>query len=285
MNNEIRSFYHAPTNTWTHVLVGDDGRGAAIVDPVLDYEARSGRTHTRSVDEVIAWVRGRGLALEWILETHAHADHLSAAPHVKAELGGRLGIGEGICKVQTRFKQIFNMHDLTPDGGVFDHLFRDGESLQVGGTPLRVMATPGHTNDSVSYVGEGFAFIGDTLFSPDYGTARCDFPGGDAAELFGSIQKLYGLGEETRLYLCHDYPPDGREPKAWFMVGEQRQGNRHVRADTAEAEFVDMRTTRDRDLALPELIVPSVQVNVRAGHMPPAEDNGTAYIKVPVNTL
>ncbi len=285
MAEQVKSFFHEQTKTWSHVFIGADGRRAAIIDPVLDYEASSGRTQTNSVDALIAWFRERELTLEWILETHAHADHLSAAPHVKAALGGRLGIGDGIRKVQAGFKKIFNMNDLEPDGSVFDHLFADGERFEVGGTSFEVMATPGHTNDSVTYVADGHAFIGDTLFAPDFGSARCDFPGGDASELFSSIRKLYALGDDTRLYLCHDYAPEGREPRPWFSVAEQRQANRHVREETSEQEFVAMRTARDKDLPLPELIIPSVQVNVRAGHMPPPEDNGIAYIKVPVNTL
>lgn len=285
MTEQVKSFFHDQTKTWSHVFVGADGRGAAIIDPVLDYEASSGRTHTASADAIIDWVRAQGLALEWILETHAHADHLSAAPHIKAALGGRIGIGEGIRKVQARFKQIFNMSDLEPDGSVFDHLFAEGERFTVGGSTFEVLPTPGHTNDSVTYVVDGHAFIGDTLFAPDFGSARCDFPGGDAGELFASIRKLYALGDDTRLYLCHDYAPEGREPRPWFSVAEQRQANRHVRDETSESEFVSMRTTRDRDLPLPELIIPSVQVNVRAGRLPPSEDNGIAYIKVPLNTL
>lgn len=285
MSSEVRSFHHEPTRTWSHVLVGADGRHAMVIDPVLDYEASSGRMSTATADTLIAWCRERELEIDWVLETHAHADHLSAAPHVKSQLGGRIGIGEGISKVQGRFFKIFNTTDLTPDGSIFDHLFADGDTFDVGGTRITVIPTPGHTNDSVSYVADGKAFIGDTLFSPDYGSARCDFPGGDASELYRSVQRLYALGDETRLYLCHDYPPDGRDPQPSFTVAEQRSANRHLHQGIAEADFVSMRTQRDRGLALPELIIPSVQINVRAGQLPPPEDNGIAYIKVPINTL
>ena len=285
MGSEVRSFHHEPTRTWSHVLVGADGRHAVVIDPVLDYEASSGRMSTTTADTLIKWCRERELAIDWILETHAHADHLSAAPYVKSQLGGRIGIGEGIRKVQGHFFKVFNATDIVPDGSVFDHLFVDGDTFDVGGTGITVMSTPGHTSDSVTYVADGKAFIGDTLFSPDYGSARCDFPGGDAGELYRSVQRLYALGDETRLYLCHDYPPDGREPQPSFTVAEQRGGNRHLHEGIAEADFVSMRTQRDRGLALPELIIPSVQINVRAGQLPPPEDNGIAYIKVPINTL
>ncbi len=285
MSSEVRSFHHEPTRTWSHVLVGADGRHAAVIDPVLDYDARSGRMSTSTVDTLIKWCRDHELVVDWILETHAHADHLSAAPYVKSELGGRIGIGEGIRKVQSHFIRIFNATDLAPDGSIFDHLFDEAETFVVGGTDVTVMPTPGHTSDSVTYVADGKAFIGDTLFSPDYGSARCDFPGGDAHALYRSVQKIYAIGDATRLYLCHDYPPAGRDPQPSFTVAEQRSANRHLRDGIAEDDFVSMRTQRDRGLALPELIIPSVQINVRAGQLPPAEDNDIAYIKVPINTL
>lgn len=282
----VLPFHHADTGTWSY-LVSDPGTGAAaIIDPVLDFDAKSGRTRTDSADALIARARADGLALHWILETHAHADHLSAAPHVRRELGGRLGIGSGIREVQATFKPIFNLEPgFATDGSQFDHLFADGEAFAVGAITARVIATPGHTNDSVSYlIGEAL-FTGDSLFMPDGGTARCDFPGGNAGTLFRSIQRLYLLPDDTRVFVCHDYGPGGRAPACETSIGAQKAGNIHVRADTHEIDFVKLRQARDATLAMPALILPSVQVNIRAGELPPAEDNGVRYLKLPLDLL
>ena len=282
----VESFYHEPTGTFSYVVSDPDGTSAAIVDPVLDYEARAGRTGTGAADQVIEYVRRRQLHVEWILETHAHADHLSAAQYIRDMLGGRVAIGAGIRKVQQHFARVFNFEpEFTPDGSQFDHLFEVDERFSIGGLEAHVLATPGHTNDSVTYLIGDAAFVGDTVFMPDGGTARCDFPGGDAALLHASIQKLYALPSATRIFVCHDYAPGGREPRCETTVAEQRRSNIHVRSGTTADEFVAMRTRRDATLALPELIVQSVQVNIRAGRMPPAEGNGIAYLKTPIDVL
>jgi glyoxylase-like metal-dependent hydrolase (beta-lactamase superfamily II) len=278
---EVKPFLHEESSTWTYVV--HDGQAAAIVDPALDYDYRSGRTSTGSAAEVAAWVREAGLAVEWILETHAHADHLSAAPFLKQELGGRVAIGEGIRKVQSTFKGLLNLEPaFTTDGRQFDHLFRDGETFRIGTLEGRVIPTPGHTNDSVTYLIGDAAFVGDSLFMPDGGTARCDFPGGDAHVLYQSIQRLYALPAGTRVFVCHDYGPGGREPLCETTIAAQRSGNIHVRDGISETEFVELRTRRDATLAVPDLLYPSVQVNVRAGDLPPPESNGRRYLKIPV---
>jgi glyoxylase-like metal-dependent hydrolase (beta-lactamase superfamily II) len=281
----IRSFFDPATYTVTHVVSDPATKRAAIIDSVLDYDPKSGRTATRSADAVIAHVRDAGLTVDWHLETHAHADHLSAAPYLKAQLGGRIAIGEHIRDVQRVFKGLFNAADLRTDGGEFDHLFQDGETFAIGQLQARVLHTPGHTPACVSYVVGRDAFVGDTLFMPDYGTARCDFPGGDARVLYQSIRKLLALGDDLRLHLCHDYMPGGREVRWETTAGEERQGNIHVREGVTEDEFVQMRTARDRTLDMPVLMLPAVQVNARAGRLPPAEDNGIAYLKIPLNAL
>jgi len=280
-NPEVKPFLHEQSSTWTYVV--HDGRTAAIVDPALDYDYRSGRTDTRSAQEVAAFVRDAGLSVEWILETHAHADHLSAAPFLKRELGGRIAIGEGIRKVQTTFKGLLNLESaFATDGTQFDHLFSNGETFRIGTLEGRVIPTPGHTNDSVTYLIGDAAFVGDSLFMPDGGTARCDFPGGDAHVLYQSIQRLYALPPGTRVFVCHDYGPGGRERQCETTIAAQRAGNIHVRDGVAEPEFVELRTRRDATLAVPDLLYPSVQVNVRAGELPPAEGNGRRYLKIPV---
>ena len=281
----IRSFFDPATYTVTHVVSDPATKRAAIIDSVLDYDPKSGRTATRSADAVIAHVREAGLTVDWHLETHAHADHLSAAPYLKAQLGGRIAIGEHIRDVQRVFKGLFNAADLRTDGGEFDHLFQDGETFAIGQLQARVLHTPGHTPACVSYVVGRDAFVGDTLFMPDYGTARCDFPGGDARVLYQSIRKLLALGDDLRLHLCHDYMPGGREVRWETTAGEERQGNIHVREGVTEDEFVQMRTARDRTLDMPVLMLPAVQVNARAGRLPPAEDNGISYLKIPLNAL
>ena len=281
----IRSFFDPATYTVTHVVSDLATQRAAIIDSVLDYDPKSGRTATRSADAVIAHVREAGLTVDWHLETHAHADHLSAAPYLKAQLGGRIAIGEHIRDVQRVFKGLFNAADLRTDGGEFDHLFQDGETFAIGQLQARVLHTPGHTPACVSYVVGRDAFVGDTLFMPDYGTARSDFPGGDARVLYQSIRKLLALGDDLRLHLCHDYMPGGREVRWETTAGEERQGNIHVREGVTEEEFVQMRTARDRTLDMPVLMLPAVQVNARAGRLPPAEDNGISYLKIPLNAL
>ena len=288
-NAIIRSFFDPATFTVTHVLADPATRRAAIIDSVLDYDPKAGRTSTTSADRVTAWVREQQLAVDWLLETHAHADHLSAAPYLQQQLGGTIAIGAHIRDVQAVFKPIFNASDIATDGSPFEHLFADGERFQLGELEVEVMHTPGHTLGCISYrvdhEGGSDVFIGDTLFMPDYGSARCDFPGGDATTLYRSVRRLLSLPPATRLHLCHDYPPAERAPKWVSTVAEQRASNVHLHDGIGEAEFVAMRTARDRTLGKPTLLVPAVQVNVRAGHWPAPEANGVSYLKVPLNTL
>jgi glyoxylase-like metal-dependent hydrolase (beta-lactamase superfamily II) len=281
---EVRGFFDPVTSSLTYVVSDPASRRAVVIDPVLDFDPRSGRTRTTAADAVIAHVREEGLTVDWLLETHCHADHLTAAPHLKQALGGRLGIGENIAIVQATFARIFNAEPaFRPDGSQFEHLFRDGEVFEVGAIAARVMATPGHTPACVTYLIGDAAFIGDTLFMPDHGTARCDFPGGDAAVLYRSIRALYALPEATRLFVCHDYQPGGRELRFATTVGEQRAANVHLKGDTGEEAFIALRTARDKTLDMPTLILPAVQVNMRAGQLPPPEANGVSYLKLPVN--
>ena len=281
----IQSFFDAATFTATHVVSCPVTHAAAVIDSVLDYDPHAGRTATRSADGVLAYVRMAGLQVQWHLETHAHADHFSAAPYLQQALGGRIAIGVHICDVQKVFKQIFNDQDMATDGSPFDHLFHDGDCFAIGKLQARVMHTPGHTPACVSYVVGEDVFVGDTLFMPDYGSARCDFPGGDAATLYRSIHKVLALPAHTRLHLCHDYLPGGREARWVCTVAEQRAANIHVHDGVSEQAFVQLRSARDKTLGMPTLMLPSVQVNARAGHFPPAEDNGTAYLKIPLNVL
>ena len=282
---EVTPFFHGESNTWTH-LVADAGSGAALViDAALDFDAKSGRTGTRSAQAILEAIQAKGYRLEWILETHAHADHLSAGAWLRRQVpGARLGIGEGIRQVQATFKPIFNLGaEFRVDGSQFDHLFVDGERFALGGIEVEVIATPGHTNDSVSYrIGDAL-FVGDSLFMPDGGTARCDFPGGSAARLYQSIQRLFELPEDTRVFVCHDYGPGGRAVACQTSIGEERRGNIHVRDGIGEADYVAVRTARDATLAMPALLLPSVQVNIRAGELPPAESNGVSYLKLPLD--
>jgi glyoxylase-like metal-dependent hydrolase (beta-lactamase superfamily II) len=253
---------------------------------VLDFDQAAGRTRTAFADQIVAFVRGRALEPEWILETHAHADHLSAAPYLRAQLGGRIGIGEHITDVQRLFKDLFNLEKtFNTDGSQFDHLFKDGERFTVGAVQGHVLYTPGHTPACITYVIGDAAFVGDTLFMPDGGTARADFPGGDAATLYRSIERILALPPETRLFVCHDYGPGGRAIAWQTTVAEERANNIHLRQGVSEAEFVKMRTERDRTLAVPQLLIPSIQVNMRAGELPPPEDNGVSYIKIPLNRI
>ena len=278
----IRGFFDTDTATVTYVLADPETRRAAVIDSVLDYDAASGRTGHRAVRPVIDHLRAEGLTLEWILETHVHADHLSAAPVLRAECGGRIGIGARIPEVQRALGPLFGAVD---GAQVFDHLFDDGETFQVGEIPLMAMHTPGHTPACSTFVGPGFAFVGDTLFMPDFGTARCDFPGGDAHALYRSIQRILALPPETRLLTAHDYPGD-RRAAAWeTTVAEQRRSNAHIRDGVEEDAFVAMRVARDATLKLPALIAPSIQVNIRAGQLPPPDADGRRYIRIPLNTL
>lgn len=283
---EVRGFYHEPTSTFSYVAWDPGTRHAAILDPVLDYDGAAGRTGTASAEALLSIVVRERLELQWILETHAHADHLSAAGYLHQRTGAPVGIGAGISAVQAAFSEIYNLGPEFPtDGRQFDRLFADGEHFLLGEVDVEVLATPGHTSDSVTYLVGDAAFVGDTLFSPDYGSARCDFPGGDAATLFHSVRKLYSLAPGTRLFLCHDYPPDGREPRCEWSVAEQRDGNIHIDGQTSEADFVAMRRERDATLAMPALIIPAVQINIRAGRLPEPESNGTRYLRVPLDKL
>ena len=287
---QVHSFLHSDTETYTHVLADVQQQMCAIIDPVLDFDAKSGHTDTASVDEVIAFVREQGWTLVYIIETHAHADHISAAIHVKDELGGKLVIGQYITEVQKIFKQMFNFDSsFRTDASQFDILTDEGETLKLGGITITAMYVPGHTRADMAYLANDdektVVFVGDTLFAPDVGTARCDFPGGDAKTLYQSIQKLLALPDETIIYLCHDYPSQGRKHCPTTTVAAQKLGNIHVKEGINEAEFVEMRERRDATLEMPRLIIPSVQLNIDAGHFPEPEDNGTRYLKVPLNAL
>ena len=286
MQPTVAPFFHQPTGSWTYVVSDPATHAAVVIDPVLDYDWRSARTGTASADAVLAHLAAEGLGLQWILETHAHADHLSSAAYLQARAGGRIAIGAGIRQVQATFKRIFGLGaEFLPDGRQFDRLLADGDTVELGGIPGKVIATPGHTSDSVSYLFGDALFVGDTVFMPDGGSARCDFPGGDASELYHSVQRLYALPEATRVFVCHDYSPGGRPPQCETTVREQRRSNIHLRADTPEHEYVAMRRARDATLDVPNLIIPSVQVNIRAGHLPPAEADGASYLKVPLNVI
>jgi len=283
---EVMGFFDPGTWTVTYVVHQGVGSDCVIIDSVLDYDAKSGRTTTASADQVVAYVRKNQLRVQWILETHAHADHLTAAPYLRQLLGGKIGIGRPITQVQKVFKGIFNLEkSFCEDGSQFDALFDDGETFSVGELTFQVMAVPGHTPACMAYRVGDAVFVGDTLFMPDVGTARCDFPGGSATTLYASIQKLLSLPGETRLFMCHDYPPDNRPVRFETTVAEQRQSNIHVHDGVSEDQFVRMRSERDAGLAMPTLLLPSIQVNIRAGELPPAEANGTAYLKIPLNAL
>lgn len=283
---EVKAFFDEATFTVTYVVSDPASGRAAIIDPVLDYEPNSGRTSTRSVDRVVDYVKAAKLSVDWILETHVHADHLSAAPIIRERVGGQTAIGAQVVAVQSTFRNIFNIADLAVDGSQFDHLFVDGEAFKVGNVDARVIATPGHTPACVTYVIGDAAFVGDTLFMPDFGTARTDFPGGSAAELYASIRKILALPGDTRLFMCHDYKAPGREVYAWeSSVTEQRKNNIHINDNITEEAFIALREGRDRELGMPKLLLPSIQVNVRAGALPDAEDNGIRYLKIPLNAV
>ena len=281
---DVKAFFDQNTYTVTYVVAVSDA--AAIIDPVLDYNAASGRTGTQSADAVIDYVKAKGLEVEWILETHVHADHLSAAQYLKTQLGGRIGIGADVATVQDTFKGIFNMTDLAIDGSQFDQLFIDGDSFRIGDVEGQVLHTPGHTPACVTYVIGDAAFVGDTLFMPDFGTARTDFPGGSAQTLYRSIQRILSLPDDTRLFMCHDYKAPGRDEYRWeTTVAEQRDRNVHIGAGVSEDQFVEFREARDAQLGMPALILPSLQANIRAGDLPEPEDNGVRYFKVPIDAL
>lgn len=283
---QVQSFFDPATWTISHVVHAGKGTACAIVDSVLDYDPKSGRTLTASADKLIDFVKTNELNVEWLLESHAHADHLSAAPYLKKHLGGRTAIGKNITVVQGVFKKVFNLEAEFPqDGSQFDCLFSDGEAFKIGNLEAKVMFTPGHTPACAVYILGDNVFVGDTLFMPDVGTARCDFPGGDANALFASIQKLLDMPADTKLYLCHDYPPNDRKPVMFTTVGEQRAKNIHVRTEVSKDEFIKMRTARDKTLEMPTLILPAVQINIRAGALPPVESNGVSYVKIPLNAL
>jgi glyoxylase-like metal-dependent hydrolase (beta-lactamase superfamily II) len=280
---DIRSFHEPGTGTWTYLL-GDPGSGrAAVIDPVWGYDAASGLTDRAFIDEVLAAADREGWRIDWVLETHAHADHLSAACLVRAQTGAKIACGAGITSVQRHFARVFNLPDLAADGRQFDRLLREGDVVAVGGLEVHVLETPGHTSDSVSYRVGDAVFVGDTLFAPDTGTARCDFPGGDAGRLYDSVMKLYTLPPQTRLFLCHDYPAEDAAPVCGVTVARSRAENIHIRDGRDRADFVAQREARDRTLALPRLILPALQVNIRAGCAPATEDNGVSYLKIPLN--
>lgn len=282
----IQHFYHQPSGTLSYVVSDPATSMAAVIDPVLGFSVVSGRTDPAPAKAIIEYVRARDLALEWILETHAHADHLSSAQTIKEQLGGKVAIGSGICRVQETFGGIFNLKPpFAADGSQFDRLFSDGESFTIGSLQARVLNTPGHTSDSVTYLVGDCAFVGDSIFMPDFGTARCDFPGGDASLLYDSVQKLFALPPQTKLYMCHDYPPESRSLRYEVTIAEQKEANVHVKQGTVKAEYVAMREKRDATLPLPALILPAIQVNIRAGHLPEKEDNEVSYIRIPLDIL
>ncbi|HZR71010.1 MAG TPA: MBL fold metallo-hydrolase [Burkholderiales bacterium] len=286
MSPDIEAFFDPVTATMSYVVYDAPGGRAAVVDSVLDFDPKSGRTSTASADRLLDFVSAQGLTLDWILETHAHADHLSAARYVKRRAGGRIAIGERIRQVQGAFKKIFNLEpEFRLDGSQFDHLFSEGETFRIGELEGAVLFVPGHTPADVAYHVGDAVFVGDTIFMPDVGSARCDFPGGNAHALYRSVRRLLALPGDTRLFVCHDYPPAGREPRPETTVREERLANIHLRDGVGEEPFVAMRTARDATLDMPVLLLPSVQVNVRAGEMPPAEANGVTYLKIPVNAL
>ena len=282
----VKSFHHAATGTWTHLVWDPASRRAAVIDPVLDYDAAAARTGDDAAQTVAAALAEEGLALDWVLETHAHADHLTAARWFRTRHGCAVGIGRGICDVQANFRAFYGLGEALPvDGRQFDRLLDDGDRLPLGDLTVEVMATPGHTADSVTYLVGDAAFVGDTLFAADAGTARCDFPGGDAATLYRSIQRLFDLGDDTRLFLCHDYPDGDEAPRSSFTVRAQRRDNIHVGGGVDEAQFVALREARDETLPVPALMLPAVQVNIRAGDLPSPEADGVVYLRLPVDRL
>lgn len=282
----VQAYFDEATFTVSYVVSEPEGNHCAIIDSVLDYNPSSGRTGTGSADKIISYVRENNLIVDWILETHVHADHLTAAPYLQQELGGKTAVGDHVNIVQGTFKTVFNTEpEFATDGRQFDKLFGDGESFNIGNMNAGILHTPGHTPACITYLVGDTAFVGDTLFMPDYGTARCDFPGGDASALYRSIQRIFELPDDTRMFMCHDYPPEQRGPEWVTSVGAQKTNNIHLPAGTSEDDFVKLRNARDAEMAMPVLILPSVQVNMRAGQMPPPDDNGVTYLKIPVNLI
>jgi len=281
----VKAFFDPQTWTYTYVVFESKGSPCIVIDSVLNYDPKSGRTKTESADEVISFIKDNHLRLEWILETHAHADHLTAAPYIQEKLGGKIAIGDHISSVQEVFKGVFNLDDVAVDGSQFDALIKEGEAIQFGNLSFKALYVPGHTPACMAYEIGDSIFVGDTLFMPDVGTARCDFPGGSASNLYRSIQSILKYPLSTTLYMCHDYPPDGRSPEYQSTVADQKKNNIHVHDGVTEEQFVAMRNKRDSGLPMPVLILPSIQVNIRAGHMPKAESNGTTYLKIPLNAI
>lgn len=284
---QVTGFFDEATNTISYVVADPETRRCAVIDSLLDFDQASGRTSTKSADRMIAFVREQGLTCEWIIDTHVHADHLTAAPHIRREIGGKTGIGAEISTVQKVFARIFNEgQTFHTDGSQFDHLFQDGETYRIGNIDARAIHTPGHTPACMSHLIGDALFVGDTIFMPDFGTARCDFPGGDAGTLYDSIQKLFALPGDTRVFLCHDYKAPGRDDFIWeTTITDEKQFNIHVKTGTTQDEFINMRKARDATLPMPKLILPSVQINMRAGDLPEPEDNGQRYMKIPINAL
>ncbi|HRD78224.1 MAG TPA: MBL fold metallo-hydrolase [Hyphomicrobiaceae bacterium] len=279
----ITAFFDEPTNTVSYLVHDPETRRAAVIDPVLDYDHRTGKASAKSADAILAAARAGGLTIDWVLETHAHADHLSGAPYIKLKTGAKVGIGEHIKDVQKIFRPVFNATDISGDGTEFDHLFKDGERFAIGNLEVEVLHVPGHTPADVAFKIGDAVFVGDTLFMPDYGTARADFPGGSARTLYRSVQRLLALPPETRLYMCHDYKAPGRDHYAWeTTVAEQRENNVHIKDGVTEDAYVAMREARDAKLAAPLLLMPSIQVNIRAGKLPPADKDGVHYLRIPV---
>ncbi len=282
----IKPFFDTKTGTVSYVISDNASQHAAVIDPVLDFDFKSGSTGTESADKILAYLKDKGLTVDWILETHAHADHLSGARHLQDKIGGRIAIGEHIREVQATFKKLYNLErNFFPDGSQFDHLFEDGETFKIGEVEVTALLVPGHTPADMAYLVDGAVFVGDTLFMPDVGTARADFPGGDVHQLYRSMRRILDLPSDTRMFVCHDYPPKGRDVRCETTVAEQRAHNIHVHDGISEDEFVRMRTARDATLDAPTLILPAIQVNVRAGQLPPVEDNGVAYLRIPLNAL
>ena len=282
----IEHFFHASSNTYSYVVAEGEGDHCVIIDSVLDYDPKSGRTSAKTAGEIIEYVRRYDLVVDWILETHPHADHITAAPHLKQELGGQIGIGIGICQVQEKFKSIFNFgEDFATDGRQFDHLFEEGEQFNFGGATGKIWWCPGHTPACVCYLIDNAVFVGDTIFMPDFGSARCDFPDGNARTLFRSVKRLLSLPPKTRLFMCHDYGPGGRAFRCETTVEQQRQDNKHMHDGVGEEEFVAMRIARDGELEMPDLLLSAIQINIRGGQFPLAEDNGISYLKIPLNAV
>ena len=287
MRPDVQGFFDDATHTVTYVVSDPATKQCAIIDSVLDFCHHSGRTETTSADKVVNYIKDNNLTVDWILETHTHADHLSAAPYLQTMLGGQIAIGENIPDIQKVFGEVFNeAEEFDRDGSQFDHLFKDNETFAIGNIKAKVMFTPGHTPACACYLIGDAIFVGDTLFMPDYGSARCDFPGGDAGQLYDSVHKIYELPDETRMFLCHDYKAPGRDEYSWeTTIGDQKANNKHLNVNISREEFIKMRTARDKTLKMPKLILPSIQVNMRAGNLPPAEDDGKHYLKIPINSV